>query len=85
MMIPIPSEGIYSGVEGVEKARQTADIESVEITAKEGQYLAPLPEGQSYLGFVFSRASSQDRVEFALRHAHSCLRFRMTKALPVVR
>ena len=85
MMIPIPAEGIYSGVEGVEKARQTADIESVEITAKEGQYLAPLPEGQSYLGFLFSRASSQDRVEIALRHAHSCLRFRMTKALPVVR
>jgi hypothetical protein len=85
MMIPIPAEGIYSGVEGVEKARQTADIESVEITAKEGQYLAPLPEGQSYLGFLFSRASSQDRVENALRHAHSCLRFRMTKALPVVK
>ena len=85
MMIPIPAEGIYSGVEGVEKARQTADIESVEITAKEGQYLAPLPEGQSYLGFLFSRASSQDRVENALRRAHSCLRFRITKALPVVR
>jgi len=85
MMIPIPGEGVYSGVEGVEKARQTADIESVEITAKEGQYLAPLPEGQSYLGFLFSRASSQGRVENALRHAHSCLRFRIAKALPVVR
>jgi hypothetical protein len=85
MMIPIPGEGVYSGVDGVEKARETADIESVEITAKEGHYLAPLPEGQSYLGFIFSRASSQERVDRALRHAHSCLRFRMTKALPVVR
>jgi hypothetical protein len=85
MMIPIPAEGVYSGVHGLEKARETADIESVEITAKEGQYLAPLPEGQSYLGFIFSRASSQDRVDRALLHAHSCLRFRMTKALPVVR
>jgi hypothetical protein len=85
MMIPIPGEGIYSGVDGVEKARQTADIESVEITAKEGQYLAPLPEGQSYLGFLFSRASSQDRVEHSLREAHACLKFRVTKTLPVVR
>jgi glutathione synthase/RimK-type ligase-like ATP-grasp enzyme len=85
MMIPIPREGVYSGVDGLEKARETADIESVEITAKEGQYLAPLPEGQSYLGFIFSRASSRDSVDRALRHAHSCLRFRMTKALPVVR
>jgi hypothetical protein len=85
MMIPIPGEGVYSGVDGLEKARETADIESVEITAKEGQYLAPLPEGQSYLGFIFSRASSRDSVDRALRQAHSCLRFRMTKALPVVR
>ena len=57
MMIPIPRAGVYSGVDGLEQARETADIESVEITAKEGQYLAPLPEGASYLGFMFARAS----------------------------
>ncbi len=85
MMIPIPEAGIYAGVEGLEQARETADIEGVEITAKQGHYLEPLPEGQSYLGFLFARARSQDRVERALRQAHACLRFRMSQALPVVR
>ena len=85
MMIPIPGAGIYSGVDGVEQASETADIEAVEITAKQGQYLEPLPEGQSYLGFLFARAQSQERVEHALRRAHACLKFRMSQALPVVR
>jgi hypothetical protein len=85
MMIPIPGAGIYSGVDGVEQASQTADMETVEITAKQGQYLEPLPEGQSYLGFLFSRAPSQERVERALRQAHACLSFRMAQTLPVVR
>jgi hypothetical protein len=85
MMIPIPAAGIYSGVDGVEQARKTAGIEAVEITAKQGQHLEPLPEGQSYLGFLFSRAPSQEAVERALRQAHACLRFRIAQALPVVR
>jgi biotin carboxylase len=85
MMIPIPAAGIYSGVAGVEQATKTADIEAVEVTAKEGQYLELLPEGQSYLGFLFSRARSQEDAERALRKAHTCLSFRIAQALPVVR
>jgi hypothetical protein len=85
MMIPIPGAGIYSGVEGLERARETADIESVEITAKEGQHLEPLPEGASYLGFLFARAQDAEQVEKALRKAHACLRFRIAPALAVVR
>jgi biotin carboxylase len=85
MMIPIPSAGIYSGVEGLEQARETADIENVEITAKEGHGLEPLPEGASYLGFLFARAPEAERVTQALRQAHACLRFRIFPALPVVK
>ena len=84
MMLPIPSAGIYSGVEGLEQARETANIEAVEITAKEGQRLEPLPEGASYLGFLFARAPEAERVERALRQAHACLRFRIAAALPVL-
>jgi biotin carboxylase len=84
MMIPIPSAGIYSGVEGLEQARETSDIEGVEITAKEGHALEPLPEGASYLGFLFARAAESERVERALRQAHACLRFRIAPALHVI-
>ena len=56
MMIPIPRQGgIYQGVEGSERALAVADIEDVIITATEGQLLVPLPEGSSYLGFIFAR------------------------------
>ena len=85
MMLPIPRAGVYSGVKGVEKARAAADIEAVEITAKEGQLLETLPEGASYLGFLFARAPDPERVEQALRRAHACLQFRIEPALPVVR
>jgi hypothetical protein len=85
MMIPIPRPGVYTGVEGLEDARSVAGIEDVVITAKEGQTLVPLPEGASYLGFIFSRARAAAQVERALREAHSRLEFRLLRALPVVR
>jgi len=84
MMIPIPGQGIYAGVDGVEAARAVKAIEDVIITAKQGQKLVPLPEGNSYLGFIFARADSPQRVEQALRAAHARLRFEIATALPVV-
>ena len=81
MMIPIPKGGIYESVEGVERARAVAGIEDVVITAKEGQLLLPLPEGASYLGFLFARGNSPGEVESALRGAHAQLRFQIATAL----
>ena len=84
MMIPIPREGVYVDVEGLERARATPLIEDVIVTAKQGQKLVPLPEGSSYLGFIFARGSSPDAVEKALRSAHQELRFEISAALAVV-
>ena len=84
MMIPIPSEGVYVGVDGVEAARAQPGIEDLIITAKQGQKLVPLPEGNSYLGFIFARGDWPQRVEEALRAAHQSLRFEIATALPVV-
>jgi len=84
MMIPIPRQGIYVSVEGVEAARAVAGIEDVAITAKQGQKLVPLPEGNSYLGFIFARAATPAEAEHALRAAHQKLRFEIAAALPVI-
>jgi len=84
MMIPIPKAGIYEGVDGVKSAAKIRDVEDIVITAKEGQKIVPLPEGSSYLGFIFARAESPDRIEHALRKAHACLHFEIATALPVV-
>lgn len=84
MMIPILEAGIYQGVEGVEQALETPGVEDIRITAKPTQKMLPLPEGSSYLGFIFARGNSPGFVENALRHAHQKLRFVVTPVLPVI-
>jgi hypothetical protein len=84
MMIPIPRAGIYAGVDGLDRARSTTGIEDIAITAKEGQMLVPLPEGASYLGFIFARGSTVQGVDAVLREAHSRLAFKLSTSLPVV-
>jgi biotin carboxylase len=84
MMIPIPREGIYTSVTGVDQAGAKPGVEDVIITAKEGQKLVPLPEGASYLGFIFARAESPEKVESALRSAHEVLEFEIATVLPVL-
>ena len=73
LMIPIPAGGTLRRVEGVLQARRVAGVEEVVIAVREGYELVPLPEGGSYLGFVFARGATPDEVEAALREAHACL------------
>jgi ATP-grasp domain/L-amino acid ligase C-terminal domain 2 len=79
MMIPIPKDGIYRAVKGLEEA--STGVEEIIVTATPGQRLMPLPEGSSYLGFIFARANSPQEVEAALRNAHSKLSFDIATAL----
>jgi len=43
-----------------------------------------LPEGDSYLGFIFARGESPDEVEAALREAHRRLRFVIEPTIPLL-
>ena len=83
MMIPIPEAGLLRAVSGGEEAAAVPLIESVEITARLNYPLVPLPEGDSYLGFIFARGETPEAVEAALRQAHACLHFRIDALLPV--
>ncbi|MEF3273172.1 MAG: ATP-grasp domain-containing protein [Chloroflexus sp.] len=84
MMIPIPQAGILRGVEGIAAAQAIPGIEAVEITAPLNYPLIPLPEGNSYLGFIFARGPDPATVEAALRAAHACLRFTIMPAIPLM-
>jgi biotin carboxylase len=81
MMIPIPQAGILAGVRGLEAAQAVPGIESIEITARVNYPLVPLPEGESYLGFIFARAGTPAAAEAALRAAHRELAFDIEPAL----
>lgn len=84
MMIPIPRAGVYQSVEGLDDALVTEGVEGIEITAKPAQKLVGLPEGSTYLGFIFARGPAPGFVEDALRRAHQKLHFAIDPALPVV-
>lgn len=75
MMIPIPRGGVLEEVTGLDDAKSVNAIDEVTITAPLGKRLVPLPEGSSYLGFIFARAETPAEVEAALREAHQRLRF----------
>jgi len=84
MMIPIPAGGMYRSVDGVDAARAVPHVHDVQITAKPDHLLVPLPEGATYLGFIFARAAGAPDTVRALREAHACLRFTIEPALRVL-
>ena len=84
MMIPTPRRGIFDAVEGIEAAQAVPGVTGIAITAEQGQIVAPPPDGASYLGFIFSRASAPAEAEQALRDAHRLLRFQIRAQYPAV-
>lgn len=89
LMVPIPGAGILKRVEGLLDAQRVPFIKDVMIEVREGYELVPLPEGNSYLGFIFAEAPTVKQAEQALRDAHACLNFvlaplwKITGTLPV--
>lgn len=75
MMIPIPGAGVLREIRGLDEARSVPGIEDVTITAHVTQKLVPLPEGASYLGFIFARGADTETVEASLRLAAQRLQF----------
>jgi hypothetical protein len=84
MMIPIPGRGIFRDVHGVDAARSVGGVDEVRITAKPDSLLVPLPEGRSYLGFIFAHGETPREAERALRDAHAHLRFVIDREVPVI-
>lgn len=75
MMIPVPKAGILGEVRGKKKARNVNGIEEINITIPIGGEVVPLPEGDRYLGFIFARAATPEKVEASLRETHRLLEF----------
>jgi len=84
MMIPVPKRGIYQGVSGIEVARRVPGITDIRIATEPGMRILPVPEGASYLGFIFSQAATPVEAEQALRVAHSLLGFDIQTEVEVV-
>ena len=69
LMLPVPRTGRLRAVHGTDAARGVEGVTDVVLSIGVGQDVVALPEGDRYLGFVFARAETPDRVEAALRAA----------------
>ena len=83
MMIPVPKSGVLEAVSGEDVARSIQGINALTITARLHDVIAAWPEGSSYLGFLFARGDTPEKVERSLREAHEKLSFTITPRLPV--
>ena len=83
MMIPVPKRGVLEAVSGEDVARSIQGITELTITARLHDAIAAWPEGSSYLGFLFARGDTPEKVEQSLREAHEKLSFTITPRLPV--
>ena len=83
LMIPTPGAGTLRRVEGVMAASRIPGICEVSVTVREGYELTPLPEGGTYLGFVFALGDDPAGVEESLRRARETVRAIVAPSLAV--
>ena len=83
LMIPTPGAGVLRRVEGVMAASRIPGVREVSITVREGYELTPLPEGGTYLGFVFALGEGPAAVEDSLRRAREAIRVVVAPSLAV--
>ena len=73
LMLSPERAGRLVSIEGREAVLRIPGIEAVDLTATPGTIVAPAPDGDRYLGFVFARAGSPAEVRAALRAARELL------------
>ena len=67
MMMPIVGRGRIKAILGLRRSSRRPMIEDIEMEARVGDVLIPLPEGANYPGFIFARGNDPAEVESALR------------------
>ncbi len=75
MMMPIVGRGRIQAIHGLDAAAAVPLVEDIEMEARVGDMLIPLPDGADYPGFIFARGEHPAEVESALREAWSKIEF----------
>ncbi len=69
LMIPIPQSGVFDRINGLDSVKELDGISSIDITTTPGSRVAPPPEGDHYLGFIFAKGTRPNEVTDVLRKA----------------
>lgn len=78
-MLYAPAAGTLEAIHGVDEAGAVDGIVEIDVTARPGAEVAPLPDSARYLGFVFARGDDPADVEVALREAVARIGIVVTK------
>jgi biotin carboxylase len=73
LMLTPPRAGRLVSIEGRDAVLRIPGVEAVDLTGTPGSWVAPAPDGDRYLGFVFARAGSPAAVRAALAAARDRL------------
>jgi len=79
LMVPVPEPGVLVGFERIDAVLATDGITAFEPTVAPGTPVAPLPEGDRYLAFLFATGATAEDVEAALRTGASLLDVRIER------
>lgn len=80
-MLPVPAAGVVRAIAGVDAARGVTGVTDVAITARIGDRVLPLPEGNTYMGFIFAEAGEPDEVIASLTRAARAIDFDIARRL----
>lgn len=75
MMMPIAGKGRLRAIRGIDEARAVPGIVDIELEARPGDDLIPLPESANYPGFIFAKTETPSEAESALREAWQRITF----------
>ncbi len=81
LMLPAVAAGVLRSIGGEDAARAVDGVREVTITARVGDVIVPLPEGNAYMGFAFASGATPADVVAALDGARAALRFDIAKRL----
>ncbi|MCG8422424.1 MAG: ATP-grasp domain-containing protein [Proteobacteria bacterium] len=81
LMLPVPKHGVLREIRGIESVRSLPGVCDIAITARPGDLVVPLPEGHTYMGFVFARGDDSAGVTEVLRRADEQITFDIAPTL----
>ena len=72
-MLPIPTDGIFKGLDNENKAKEINEVVNIELSLPIGSNVRKPPFSERYLGFVFANGENSNKTIEALLQCEKIL------------
>ncbi len=73
LMLPIPADGIFKGLDNENKAKEIDEVANIELSLPIGSNVRKPPFSERYLGFVFANGENNNKTTEALLQCEKIL------------